>query len=177
MGPGAWRGIWLSGGAVCAGDEAGAPLHHSAAPLHHSAAPPGGSRQQSRTAWNLPSLQLQTEHCLWSGTVWEKTCVKTGGDCGFCIVCSNKKQRQELICGHFSAVLTCAQRSECKALLWIPRAVDFVHGYSIKSYFSSEEKYLDLLGKELFSIICILSNKSALINADNTMSIVVGTQK
>lgn len=52
-----------------------------------------------------------------------------------------------------------------------------MHGYSIKSYFSSVEKYLDLLGKELFSIICILSNKSALINADNTMSIVVGTQK
>lgn len=77
----------------------------------------------------------------------------------------------------FSAVLICAQRSECKVLLRIPRAVDFVHGYSVKSYFSSVEKYLDLVGKELFSIICILSNKSALINADNTMSIVVGTQK
>lgn len=32
-----------------------------------------------------------------SGRVWEKTCVKIGGDCGFCIVCSNKKRRQKLI--------------------------------------------------------------------------------
>lgn len=55
--------------------------------------------------------------------------------------------------------------------------MNFMCEYNIKRHFSSEEKYLDPWGKELFFIICILGYKSVLINADNTKSIVVGTQK
>lgn len=75
-------------------------------------------------------------------------------------------------------MLICALKNECSILLlWFLKAMDFTHGYNKKSHFSSAEKYLDLLGKELFFIICILGNKSVLINADNIKSIVVGTQK
>lgn len=167
MGPGARQRIWLSGGPVCAGDEVGASI----------------TLQLLLEAAGSRAIRLETFRCSSCklSAIYEVR-ESLGED-----LCENRRWLWLLHClfqqetkaeiNQFSAVLICAQRSECKALLWIPRAVDFVHGYSIKSYFSSVEKYLDLLGKELFSIICILSNKSALINADNTMSIVVGTQK
>ena len=81
-------------------------------------------------------------------------------------------------CGQVLAVLLCALENECRMLLlWTLKATDFMHGCNIRSHFSSAEKYLDPLGGGLFLIICILGNKSALINADNIKSIVVGTQK
>lgn len=114
-------------------------------------------------------LVPRVKQLLAFGALWENISVETRGTVPseFFALTINRG-------GQVSAVLICALKNK---LLWIPKAMNLMCEYNTKRHFSSEEKYLDPWGKELFFIICILGYKSVLINADNTKSIVVGTQK